>query len=182
MTAANMEILYTHVDRNPKSTLVGFIVNRSFSHAVSIGYEKEELIGTGYLGLVKGLTTFDENKGGLVSHLSACIKHEIIDFIRKNYNHPIVNLEFGEREPAKIVSEETGSLIDSSKIQKGLKVLSKKEKEYIHRSFYLGESDRQLMTSLNIGRKTTMIKFKKNIFKKLKLRLKPMWDKYNRDI
>ena len=56
--------------------------------------ETEDLISIGTIGLIKGIDSFDVDKGlKLTTYISKCIENEILMTLRKNKNQPTVSLD-----------------------------------------------------------------------------------------
>ena len=68
--------------------------------------ETEDLISIGTIGLIKGIDSFDMDKGlKLTTYVSKCIENEILMSFRKQKHHPTVSLD----DP--IGSDKDGNLI-----------------------------------------------------------------------
>lgn len=56
--------------------------------------ETEDLISIGTIGLIKGIDSFDVDKGlKLTTYISKCIENEILMTLRKQKNQPVVSLD-----------------------------------------------------------------------------------------
>lgn len=56
--------------------------------------ETEDLISIGTIGLIKGIDSFDVDKGlKLTTYISKCIENEILMALRKNKNQPTISLD-----------------------------------------------------------------------------------------
>lgn len=70
---------------NHNIRLVSLIISRMNSNMV---YNKKELFSSGCLGLINAVDTFNANKGySFSSYAYACIKNEIMVFIKKEHKH-----------------------------------------------------------------------------------------------
>lgn len=62
--------------------LVGYIVVRDFSVAISNGYEKDDLMGYGFIGLVRAMQAYN-GKSSFVNFACKKIRQEIISYLRQ---------------------------------------------------------------------------------------------------
>lgn len=61
--------------------LVIYLVNNKYN---TVGYDEKDLISIGIIGLIKGIETYDINKGyKFTTYISKCIENEILMFLRK---------------------------------------------------------------------------------------------------
>lgn len=79
MHAGETEAKNILIERNMR--LVAHIVKKYSA----CGYENEDLISIGTIGLIKGITSFNSSKGSkLATYLAKCIENEILMHIRRN--------------------------------------------------------------------------------------------------
>ena len=86
--------------------LVYYQYSRKFS---SLSLEKEDIISTGILGLIKAIDNYDKAKGYAFStYALKCIDNEILQGVRKNKNLTNINLEdiiYADLSYADIISD-----------------------------------------------------------------------------
>ena len=52
----------------------------------------DDLIQVGILSFIKGVKTFNKDKGGFSTYVSRCIRNGAIDYIKKNKKHEYIHL------------------------------------------------------------------------------------------
>ena len=76
------------IERNMR--LVAHILKKYYAK----GYEQEDLISIGTIGLIKGIETFDESKGArLATYAARCVENAILSptTLRKGNVHPVIS-------------------------------------------------------------------------------------------
>ncbi len=152
--------------------LVAHIVRKYVSTAV--GWEADDLISVGAIGLIKGIDTFDESKNAKLStYLARCVENEVLMLLRADKKK---QQEVSLQEPIGHDKEGNAILLDDvleyddesvmdqvnlslgrQKLEESMdRVLTPREGEIIRRRYGLGgrvpETQRQVARSLDISR------------------------------
>ena len=112
------------------------------------GYDIEDLVSIGSIGLIKGINTYKADKNiKLATYVSRCISNEILMFLRKNKRRKVeisfedsINLDQDGNElhledvlgtPDDIVEKEYESIVDKELLIKEIENLNKRDKEIL---------------------------------------------------
>lgn len=135
--------------------------------------ERDDLLSIGIIGLIKGVDTFNHNANNkLATYAARCIENEILMHIRSNKNKKNVgslNSSIGLDKDGNdiklidIVKDESVGVLDSlildesiSKLNKALKLLSKREYEIISRRYGINqqsaETQKEIAQKMKISR------------------------------
>ncbi len=68
----------------------GLLVNLAIKFNPRSKHDLEDYIQIGSIGMIKGIRTFDPNKGRMNTYLGTCIKNEILNYLRSQKNNGIV--------------------------------------------------------------------------------------------
>ena len=135
--------------------------------------DRDDLLSIGIIGLIKGVDTFNHNANNkLATYAARCIENEILMHIRSNKNKKNVgslNSSIGLDKDGNdiklidIVKDEAVGVMDSmildesiTKLNKALKLLSKREYEIISRRYGLNqreaETQKEIASKMKISR------------------------------
>ena len=135
--------------------------------------DRDDLLSIGIIGLIKGVDTFNHNANNkLATYAARCIENELLMHIRSNKNKKNVgslNSSIGLDKDGNdiklidIVKDEAVGVMDSmildesiTKLNKALKLLSKREYEIISRRYGLNqreaETQKEIASKMKISR------------------------------
>lgn len=189
--------LYKNGDEEARNVLVERNL-RLVAHIVkkynSYGNDIDDLISVGTIGLIKAITTFDNQKGTrLATYAARCIENEILMQIRSNkkiqneisLQDPIgVDRDGNEIALIDVVSNEADSVIDEVELKMQVKrlynkmkdILKKREKIVLELRYGLlngtGKTQREIAKMLGISR-SYVSRIEKKAIKKLSKEFKP---------
>ena len=158
----------------------------------SAGYDLEDLVSIGTIGLIKGISTYKPDKNiKLATYASRCIDNEILMFLRKNKKrNSEVSLEdsinfdsegnelkledvFGTED--NVVEKSIESKDDKILLEKEVKNLASRDRNIIEQRYGLfGQKEltqKELADKLNISQ-SYISRIEKRVIKKLKLLMK----------
>lgn len=152
------------------------------------GYDLEDLVSIGSLGLIKGIMTYKIDKNiKLATYASRCINNEILMFIRKNKNRKSevsfedalsfdaegneLHLEDIMGTSSEIVHEETQLKFDKSELIARLLELPKRDREIMELRYGLNNKEeytqKEVADMLGISQ-SYISRIEKKVIKKLK--------------
>ena len=155
----------------------------------STGYDLEDLVSIGSIGLIKGIETYKPDKNiKLATYASRCIANEILMYIRKNKKRKTeISLEDSLTYDAEgnelhledilgtdenIIFNEFSKKLDKNTLQKELVKLNKREKEIMTLRYGLNQTDeytqKEVAEMLGISQ-SYISRIEKKIIKKLQL-------------
>ena len=137
------------------------------------GFDNDDLISIGTIGLIKGIDSYSKEKGTrITTYCAKCIENEILMYFRSNKKN---NLNISLDDPIgydkegnditvlDVLKTENIDYIDNmfknekqEKLKEYIKVLNKREKEIIEKRYGLNNNDeltqKEIAKSLNISR------------------------------
>lgn len=152
------------------------------------GYDLEDLVSIGSLGLIKGIMTYKIDKNiKLATYASRCINNEILMFIRKNKNRKAevsfedalsydaegneLHLEDIMGTPEEVVHEETQLKFDKTELMTRLLELPKRDREIMELRYGLNNKEeytqKEVANMLGISQ-SYISRIEKKVIKKLK--------------
>lgn len=181
------------IERNLR--LVAHIVKKYSSY----GDDSEDLISIGTIGLIKAISTFDNDKGArLATYAARCIENEILMQIRStkkiqnevSLQDPIgIDKEGNEISLIDVIENDNESVLDKVELKMQVKklyslmksVLKSREKTVIELRYGLCngriKTQREIANMLGISR-SYVSRIEKKAIKKLSKELKPETNKY----
>lgn len=180
--AGDMEARNTLIEHNLR--LVVFLAKK-FDNT---GYELEDLVSIGSLGLIKGIMTYKPDKNiKLATYASRCITNEILMYIRKNKNRKgevsfedalnydaegnELHLEDIMGTDENIVHEEIENKLSKVKLQECLDELPERDKEIMTLRYGLNNSEeytqKEVADMLGISQ-SYISRIEKKVIRKLK--------------
>lgn len=74
----------------------GLLVHLAIKFHPLSKHDLEDYIQIGSIGMIKGIRTFDANRGTMKTYLGTCIKNEILNYLRlqKSVNKLVLNNEY----------------------------------------------------------------------------------------
>lgn len=156
------------------------------------GFDREDLISCGTIGLIKAVSTFRESKGSLSSYASRCIENEILMCLRSerklvqtvSMEEPIgSDKEGNELSLADLVAGDEDTIfdrlqakLDAERVEKAMnKVLTKRERTVLILRYGLHGGvpmpQRRVANALNISR-SYVSRIEKKAMEKMKIALR----------
>lgn len=156
------------------------------------GYDLEDLVSIGSLGLIKGIMTYKIDKNiKLATYASRCITNEILMYLRKNKNRKgeisfedalnydnegnELHLEDIMGTDPEIVHDELALKMDKSELEQNLKELPDREREIMALRYGLNNSEeytqKEVADMLGISQ-SYISRIEKKVIKRLKTTMK----------
>ena len=139
----------------------------------STGYDLEDLVSIGSIGLIKGINTYKVDKNiKLATYASRCIANEILMFIRKNKKRKSeISLEDVMGTDADIVADEFESKEEKQLLTSELRNLDSRDKEIMIMRYGLYNTkeytQKEIADKLNISQ-SYISRIEKKVIKRLK--------------
>ena len=140
----------------------------------STGYDLEDLVSIGSIGLIKGIETYKVDKNiKLATYASRCIANEILMYIRKNKKRKTeVSLEDILGTEENIIFNEFSYKVDKEALSKELTKLNDREKLIMTLRYGLNDTDeytqKEVAEMLGISQ-SYISRIEKKVIKKLQL-------------